>query len=119
VKSYYSIDELEKTASYLVAGLMFLIVILLPLDSYEFLNNPDDYINVHHLDTTKELWQLHYLKNSLIGFPLCSTALIVILSSYKHEESRRWKVARRIIVITTFCLMGYGLYLSYLTGFDH
>ena len=119
MQSYYSTYGLEKAASYLVAGLMFLMAILLPFDTYEFLNNPKDYINVHHLDTTQELWQLQYLKSAIIGFPLCLAGLIIILTSYKYEDNGRWKVARRLIVSTTICLMTYGFYQSYLTGFDH
>ena len=119
MQDYYSTHGLEKAVTYLVAGLLFLMVILLPFDTYEFLNNPKDYINVHHLDTTQELWQLQYLKNALIGFPLCLAGLIIILKSYSNKGNIPLKAVRRLVVFTTISLMVYGFYQSYLTGFDH
>jgi len=40
------------------AGILLFIIVLLPFDTYEFLNKPKDYIHVYDLDTTQKFWQL-------------------------------------------------------------
>jgi len=119
MQDQYNIHPREKFLTYLVAGILLFIVVLLPFDTYEFLNKPKDYIHVYDLDTTQKYWQFQYLRNNLITFPLCFIGLIIIIASSKNKSNRSLKTVRRLVVAITLSLMIYGFYQSYQSGFDH
>ena len=103
-----------------LVGLYFLgIVIALPLDAINFLNEPDDYVRAHHLDTTLEIWQFYYLRYSILLFTMGLMTLITILLSLRYPHHRVLRISRLILVYGFVIVIPIVFYKWYLNGFNH
>ena len=101
------VDRLIKPA---VGVLCLLAIIILPVDTYEFLHEPKDYIWVHHLDINKPYWQWQYLQGSCIIFVLATFGFTLVILSYTNWRKRQLQIISRIFVIMTIIWMSLGLY---------
>jgi hypothetical protein len=110
---------LDKAFTSIVCAFLVLAIILIPMDAYEFLNQPENYITVHHLDTSKNFWQLQYLKGSGIIFFGALTMAILIFFSFKYKENKKLVTVRQILVFSLIGIIISGYYKWSLTGFDH
>ena len=115
----HTLHTLENVLTYTVAGILIFFLLLLPLDTYEFLNNSADYIKVYHFDTSQAFWQLQYFGPTLMKFSLALIGLIIIIMSLKNKNNRILKNVKRLVVFLTFAFIIYGFYDFYSTGFDH
>jgi hypothetical protein len=78
---FLSITDFIITA--LAGFLSLLVFILIPIDAYEFITDPEDYIPVYHLDTTQQFWQMDYLKYSLLKWGAAIMILLTIIYSWR------------------------------------
>jgi hypothetical protein len=110
---------LDKAFTSIVCAFLVLAIILIPMDAYEFINQPENYITVHHLDTSKNFWQFQYLKGSGLIFFGALTMSILIFFSFKYKENKKLVTIRQILVFSLIGIIISGYYKWILTGFDH
>lgn len=110
---------LEYTGVVLVGLLALVFLIAMPIDAYQFLTEPSDYIAVHHLDIEKEGWRFDYLKGSVLMFLCAATILTCFILSFIYRSNKVFLVLRRGIILMALVTIGINYYLWYLSGFDH
>jgi hypothetical protein len=47
------VKVVDKTLNPLISAYLFLLIIILPFDAYQFLKQPKNYITVHHINITR------------------------------------------------------------------
>jgi hypothetical protein len=103
----------------LIGLLSIMLLILLPIDTVEFYNNPSDYIKVYDLDTSEIFWRFGYLKNSILMAVFSLIALIAIGLNIKKKDNKRIILTRRIVVYVAILIIAIAYTKWGLTGFDH
>ena len=111
-------ELLESIVTILVGALLVLFVVILPLDAMDFYKYPEDYIRVHHLDTSKSNWELQYLGRSIFILLWAVSALTIMMLSIRFR-STRIRAIRRVMVALTLFIVLFGFYEWAETGFDH
>jgi hypothetical protein len=103
-----------------IVGLLYLLlVVIIPVDAFDFYVDPDAYIPVHHLDVTQPHWKWQYLQGNLILFTLALFGIILLISSIAKRQNRRLLITSRIITAVTILMIGVNFYQWAMTGFDH
>lgn len=116
IKTYFII---ELIFSLIVGAIFLLLLVATPVDSYNFLQDPTDYIGAHHLDTSRPYWKWDYLKGSLGILVLAVVGLIFIILGLKKPDNRMFSIAKTVVTWLTIIILIGGYYRWYLTGFDH
>ena len=110
---------LDKILTAVVSVFSLVAVVILPIDAYSFLTEPDQYIMVHDLDTTKRLWQFQYLNGTITFFVIGLAALFFIFYSLRNKDNKRLQIVRQIVIFCLALIILSGYYHWYQTGFDH
>ncbi len=109
----------DRVAMPIVGVLCLLIVLSAPVDAYQFLDDPSDYILVHHLDTSQPYWQWQYLKAPCLMFLVGLLGLCLIVLSYRRKSNNILRFSSRLFAILVLGFWIIGFYQWAETGFDH
>jgi hypothetical protein len=114
------IRRIDTGINLLFLGIALLTVIVIPIDIYDFLTDPSEYVMVYHLDTTKRFWQWDYLQGDVLLLVFIIISLYIGIKKLKHGiDNKKWNIIFYIIITFVIIFAGLGYYEWYLTGFDH
>lgn|GEM_PF-7055473 len=99
--------------------MLFWTILLIPIDIYDFLNNPGAYEKIYRLDAQQTDWQWNYLLKDILIFWLAIIGMALIIIAFRKAADPRWRIARTVLTLLIISVMGIGYYQWYLTSFDH
>ena len=103
----------------LVGGFSVMFLLVLPFDTWGFLQEPHEYAIGQHLDVTQPHWEGQYVQRNLLLFAAAGLVLWLIVASY-FKPQRPWlRVSCRLVVTGLFMLGVFNFYQSAVNGFDH
>lgn len=110
---------INNSVTIIVLIVLLFMLVMIPLDAFEFWTNPEQYIYVYHLDTAKPNWKLDYIQSHLIAIPIALLLIGMIVHSYKRPKNTA------LSILKTFCVwLIIGIFICYFyswakTGYDH
>jgi hypothetical protein len=112
-------QRIELLLSAVVGAILFWIILLIPFDIYEFLNNPGAYEKIYRLNARQTDWQWNYLLKDILIFWLAIIGTTLMIIAFRKAADPRWRIVRTVLTLFIISVIGIGYYQWYLTGFDH
>lgn len=119
IKLLYICKHITNIATIIVLVFLIFVVIMIPLDGYEFWTNPEQYISVYHLDTTQPNWKVDFIRSHIIAFPIALVLIGCLAYSYRRPKNTALSIIKIVCVWLIVGFLIYSLYSWAQTGFDH
>ena len=103
----------------LVGGFSVMLLLVLPFDTWGFLQDPHGYAVGQHLDVDQPHWEWQYVQRNLLLFAAAGLVLWMIVASYFKPKRPLLRVSCRLVVTALFVLGVFNFYQSAVNGFDH
>ena len=103
----------------LVGGFSVMFLLVLPFDTWGFLQDPHGYAVGQHLDVDQPHWEWQYVQRNLLLFAAAGLVLWMIVASYFKPKRPLLRVSCRLVVTALFVLGVFNFYQSAVNGFDH
>jgi hypothetical protein len=98
-------------------SLMFLLV--LPFDTWGFLQDPHGYAVGQHLDVSQPHWEWQYVQRNFLLFAATGLVVGLVVASYFKPQLPLLRLGCRLVVTAVFTVGVFNFYQSAVSGFDH
>jgi hypothetical protein len=103
----------------LVGSFSMMFLLVLPFDTWGFLQDPHGYAVGQHLDVAQPHWEWQYVQRNLLLFAATGLILWLIVASYLKPQRPMLRLSCRLVATALFVLGVFNLYQSAVNGFDH